>query len=150
MDPSDKYSIPTGVIKTKLATIYQMSFREKPEKPGRKLAVVWDSRFPLYKGFENRYSYIVTFASMNNLAGNHYHNKKNELFYPIVGDFKVILEDIQTKEREEIFLESSKNQVVHVKPKTAHVVISQSQTALLLVVASYPNNEEDEFEYILT
>lgn len=148
-DPMDVYSCPVKEIKTKLSRLFQMKVRETPEKPGRALEVVWDNRIPLVKGFENKYSYIVNFKIVGNAAGNHYHLKKQELLFPLIGSFRVILEDIQTKEREEIELDSSQHQTIYFPTKIAHVVIAQTNPAIFLVTANYPANEEDEFPYKL-
>mgnify|MGYP001567053970 CR=1 FL=1 len=148
-DPDDIYSTPIGTRQTNLSKIFLMKPRENPEKPGRKLSVVWDSRVPLVEGFENNYTYTVEFANIESVAGNHYHKKKKELFYPVVGDFDVILEDIETKEKEQLTLSSKDHRVLLVNPPTAHVVIAKTHPAILLVTATYPNNKEDEFKYIL-
>lgn len=146
----DKYSIPVDKTKTKLSFLFNMRVRETPEKPGRKLAIVWDSRTPLVDGFENKYTYTVTFAAIGNVAGNHYHNIKQELFYPALGKFKVILENTKTKEREEIELDSDKHQALYIPNKIAHVVIAKSNPAVFLVTASSPATDEDELTYRLT
>jgi len=148
-DPIDQYSKPVGETKTKLARVFTMSVREKPEKPGRSLAINWDQRSPLVEGFKNRYSYTVKLWIKGNLAGNHYHKRKKELFFPVVGDFIILLEDIDTKEDEEIKLCESEHQVIFIPTKVAHTVIAQSDNAVLLVVATYPGTEEDEFPYKL-
>lgn len=144
-DSSDYLSKSISDRTTKLTKIFEIPVRRNPEKPGRELIVVWDERIPLIADFENRYSYIVNFTKKGNIAGNHYHNNKRELFTPIMGSFKVVLENIETKEREEINLKYG--QILYIPPKTAHLVISNSKTASLYVSATYPNNEEDEFKY---
>ncbi len=148
-DPMDIYSKPVNETKTKLSRLFQMKVRETLDKPGRALGVVWDSRTPLVKGFENNYSYIVNFKVVGNAAGNHYHHKKQELLYPLLGSFKVILEDIQTKEREEIELNADQHQAIYFPPKIAHVIVAQTNPAIFIVTANYPASEEDEFPYKL-
>lgn len=146
-NPSDVYSHPLSVTQTKLATLFHMQARENPDKPGRSLRVAWDKRVPLVKDFENNYSYIVTFAGKGNVAGNHFHKKKHELFVPIIGDFIVLLEGTVTHEKEELSLSTNDYTIISVKPSTAHSVIAKSDIAVLLVVASSPNVEEDEFPF---
>ena len=148
-DPMDVYSKPIGVTKTKLTKIFKMKAREIPEKPGRSLVITWDKRLPLVEGFENSYSYLVTFAGKGNLAGNHYHKEKTELFTPVIGDFTIILEDIETKEREEITISTKDHPVVYIPKGIAHTVVADSDIAVLLVTASYPGTEGDEFPYKL-
>ena len=146
-DPADYLSQATQEKDTKLTKIFEIPIRRNPEKPGRELTVVWDERLPLIEGFENKYSYVVNFSEKGNHAGNHYHHHKEELFTPIVGKFTIILEDIETKEREEVKLE--RGQFIYIPPKTAHTVVSETEIASLYVSATYPNNEQDEFEYSL-
>lgn len=148
-DPMDIYSNPMKIIKTKLSQLFQMQVREAPEKPGRMLGVTWDSRIPLVKGFTNEYSYIVNFKLIGNAAGNHYHLKKQELLYPLIGSFKVILEDINTKEKEEFELNADLHQALYFPTKIAHVIIAQTNPAIFLITANYPASEEDEFPYEL-
>ena len=145
----DLYSKPISVKETKLTRIFQMQVRQKPEKPGRSLLVTWDARVPLVEGFENKYSYLVTFESKGNLAGNHYHEHKQELFSPVVGDLVVILEDIKTKERGELEISAKDHSVVYIPTRIAHTVVANSDIAVLLVTASYPGTEGDEFPYRL-
>jgi len=148
-DPMDAYSIPVTAEKTRLAQVFGMRPREKPEKPGRSLSVVWDGRKPLVEGFENRYSYTVTFEREGSCAGNHFHEEKRELFIPVVGNFRVLLEDVATKDKEEIRLETARHPVLLVRPGIAHAAIAESVPAVLLVLATYPASEEDEFAYKL-
>ena len=148
-DPMDVYSSPVCSLKTKLATIFEIKPRQIPEKPGRSLSVIWDKRIPFIKGFENNYDYIVSFEKSGEKAGNHYHQSKQELFVPVVGKFKVILEDIKTKVREDIFLKNNDYQILYIPPQIAHVVVAESETCSLLVLATFPNNQSDEFSYQL-
>jgi len=148
-DPMDVYSSPVRQIKTKLATIFEIKPRQVPEKPGRSLSVIWDKRVPFVKGFQNNYDYIVSFEKSGEKAGNHYHHSKQELFVPIIGQFKIVLEDINTQVREEIFLSSNDHQIVYVPPQIAHVVVAESEICSLLVIATFPNNLSDEVSYQL-
>lgn len=143
------YSTPTEVIKTKLSQLFQMKVRENSQKPGRTLAVVWDSHMPLVKGFQNQFSYVVNFKVIGNTAGNHYHLRKQELLYPLIGSFKVILEDITTREKEEFELNANQHQVLYLPTKIAHAIVAQTNPAICLITATYPANEADEFPYKL-
>lgn len=146
-DPMDTFSKPLKSKKTKLATLFYFNPRKIPEKPGRSLSVIWDKRCPFVDGYENNYQYIVNFDKSGEKAGGHYHHDKQELFIPLVGQIKVVLEDITTKEKEEIILDSGDQSVLYIKPPLAHVVISQTELCSLLVIATYPNNLMDEFPY---
>jgi dTDP-4-dehydrorhamnose 3,5-epimerase-like enzyme len=149
-DPMDQYSVPLESQETKLGHLFKLQPRQKPEKPGRTLKVLWDERSPLIEGFQNRYSYIVSFDSEGNTAGNHYHEKKQEIFIPLEGVLRVVLENIETKEREEVEISSSEHLAFFVPSRIAHAVTSKSESAILLVTASSAGTEEDEFPYPLT
>jgi hypothetical protein len=146
-DPMDTYSSPIEIKKTKLSRIFSMKPREIPEKPGRSLSVAWDSRIPLVPNFKNRYSYIVTFDGIGNIAGNHYHVKKEELFIPIEGRLKIMLEDRRTKEKEQITISAKEHKIIYIPTNIAHVVMADSNPAILLVIATYPDSKEDELKY---
>lgn len=146
-DPIDTYSTPIKVEDTKLSKIFIMAVRENAEKPGRALAAVWDIRVPLLPQFINNYSYTVTFKYAGNIAGNHYHKIKQELLYPISGNMTVGFEDINSKIKEEIKLETDKHQVLYIPTNIAHAIRSDSETAIFLVLASRPGVESDEIPY---
>jgi hypothetical protein len=147
-NPLDLYSIPIKEIKTKLTKMFAMKVRD--QKTGREMGIVWDSRKPLIEGFENKYSYIINFKVVGNTAGNHYHNTKQELLYPLIGSFRIILEDIKTKQREEIEVHASEHKVLYFPTQIAHAVIAQTMPAIILVTASFAPKLEDEIEYKLT
>ena len=134
------------INKTKLSKIFTRQVRESPEKPERYITDVWDIRKPLLKGFENNYSYIVTFREKGNIAGNHYHEKKQELIYPIMGTFTVVLENIESKEREEMSLETTKHQIIYFPTRIAHVIRAETKNAVFLVVTTSAE-EEDAIYY---
>ncbi len=145
----DPFSKPIKTIQHKLATQFFFEPRRNPKKPGREILVNYDSRFPLVEDFELRYSYSVRFYEAGNTAGNHYHHHKKELFIPTVGDFVVTLEDIETKVRETIELKSSENSMLFVNTPIAHAVTSSQAGSLLLVFASSPNTDADQYDYSL-
>ena len=145
----DRYSTPVRHKKTALAELFVMPERAKPEKPGRAVTVTWDARQPLLPGFINRYSYVVRFTQRGGQAGNHYHRQKHELYFAVRGKFRVVLEDMQSKQREEFTLQEGDNTFLYVKPPVAHVVVSESASDVLLVIASSPEVTTDEFAYPL-
>jgi quercetin dioxygenase-like cupin family protein len=146
-DPLDAYSVPAEVQPTKLATVITLKVRAKPQKPGRSVTVVWDERSPLLKQFTNRYSYVVRFDKKGDKAANHYHRIKQEMYHAAHGAFKVILEDVVTKEREELRLQAGDNRCIYVPPGVAHVVIAQTNDDVLLVTASHHEATADELPY---
>lgn len=149
-DPLDEYSKPISERATKLTKVFTLRERAKPEKPGRTVSVVWDERLPLVEDFKNRYSYVVRFTQQHGKAGNHYHKRKQEIYYALHGEFTVVLENIATKEREELHLKAGDNQCIYVPAFIAHVVISQTDDDALLVVASHPEASVDEMPYKVT
>ncbi len=146
-DPMDIYSTPIEINETKLSKIFTMKVRDTPDKPGRILAVIWDERSPLISGFSNKYSYTVKLKTVGNMAGNHFHKIKQELFYPIQGSFTVGLEDVSSKEREEIKMGANKNQALYFPIAIAHVIRAESDNAIFLIVASSPSILDDELPY---
>ncbi len=148
-DPIDVYTKPINATETKLSRIFKMQARRTTAKPGRSLLVTWDARLPLIDGFINKYSYLVSFDNRGNVAGNHYHEQKRELFCPVVGDFIVLLEDIKTKKHEEIKLSAKDCSVIFIQTRIAHTVVADSDGAVLLVTANHPGTEADEFPYKL-
>ena len=148
-DPMDRYSHPIETKNTKLTRIFIFERREKSEKPGRSLVVVWDERFPIIKGFIPHYSYVVKFKKAGNFAGDHYHEVKRELIIPLAGRFEILLENIKSKVWENIMIDAddSQSKTVYVPPQISHTVIAQTDGAILLVLATSPNTQNDEFRY---
>lgn len=150
IDPMDIYSQPRSEQETKLAKLFSLRPRQILQKPGRSLLVLWDYRLPLIQRFKNNYSYAVTFFFKGSTAGNHYHQKKREIFYPLLGDFRVMLEDIRTKQKEELAIKTMNHSALYIPTGIAHAVISKSDSAILLVTASRPSAQNDELEYPLS
>lgn len=141
-----KYSIPI-IRKTKLSKIFTLQARENPEKPGRSIVDVWNISKPLLKNFKNNYSYIIILRDKGNIAGNHYHEKKQELIYPIRGSFTVVLENIESKEREEISLKASKHQAAYCPIGIAHTIRAETKNATFLVITTSTETEGDAIYY---
>ena len=146
-NPMDEYSHPISVKDTKLGRLFVLKAREKPERPGRSLRVIFDSRFPLIENFKSEYLYTVTFDKKGDQAGNHYHKVKSELFYPVAGKLEVHLQNPKNKEHEIIELKAENHVALSVQPGIAHKVIAKDHNAILMVIASAPNVEADEFPY---
>lgn len=139
--------------------------RLNKKKPGRELIVHHDQRFPLINGFRPDYIYTVDFQSKGVWAGNHYHKLKHEIFIPLAGEFLVMTQDVQSNEyrgckisahadrkTSEKFADfpSDSERVVHnlyIRTMLAHKVICESDQGILLVLATSPNNDGDEFPY---
>ena len=145
----DQYSVPASKRSTKLATIYKLNPRDRKDKPGRILKVVWDARKPLKEGFVNKYSYVVFFKSSGSVAGNHYHKIKHELFTPLVGEFSIFLENTKTRKKEKILMDSNLHEVIYIQVGIAHAVRAETKGAVLLVTATSPGVEADEIAHKL-
>lgn len=148
-DPANRFSFPKGVENTLVAKKFCFEPRENPEKPGRSLRVIFDARFPFVDGFHPRYMYSVSFEKAGNKAGNHYHVKKNEIFFPLSGQFEIHMARIKDGEKETVELSSENHEALFVESGIAHKVVAKSNDAILLVLASDPNVESDEFPYIV-
>lgn len=148
-DPMDQFSLPVKKEKTRLGELLTLSVRKRDDKPGRALSVIWDERVPLIDGFTNRYSYFVTFEKKGSVAGNHYHLKKQEIYFPLVGEFTVTLENPETKDKEEVTLKTQDHTAIFVPAGVAHAIRSESDVAILLVIATSPQVDRDEFEYLI-
>lgn len=64
-NPMDMFSIPISHEDTKLGKIFMLHERRNPQKPGRGLLVIHDSRQPLIPDFTPAYSYRVHFDHSN-------------------------------------------------------------------------------------
>lgn len=151
-DAMDRYSMPLERFKTAsgLGELIRMPVRDAPEKPGRKLQVLFDDRNPIIDGFTYRYGYQVTFTGAGNLAGNHFHLQKNELFRPAVGAVRVILQSRdEPVVREEIEMHHSDNSWLHVPAGIIHTVVAATDNAVLLVMADHPGLKSDEYPFEL-
>jgi len=144
-DSLDQYSLPVKSELTKLSTIYWLNSRDS--KKGRRFTPVYDQRFPLK--FRMEYGYISKFLEKNNASGNHYHLVKQEILIPLQGEFEIRLEDIKTKDKEMIKLNSEENKAIYIKTGISHKIVSKDTTGILLVLASAPSSLQDEFEYLI-
>jgi quercetin dioxygenase-like cupin family protein len=139
-------SRPLKMIKCRFGTLFFLRPRRNPQKPGRVLVVAFDERLPLVKRFKCYYVYYVHFLKQGNIAGNHYHRKKNEIFVPVSGNFKVDLERVRPYSiREHIGLHPY--QALHIPHGIAHRVEAVNDNAVLVVLATSPNDEDDEFHF---
>jgi oxalate decarboxylase/phosphoglucose isomerase-like protein (cupin superfamily) len=129
---------------TSLAKIFTTQIRTKP---GKTKEVMWDAQGNPIPGFAINYTYSVNFDETNIKAGDHYHRQKHELYSAMHGEFHVVIEDTKTKTREEHTLKAGDGQLIYVKPPLAHVVVSKTPGAVLLVMANAPDVDSDTFPY---
>lgn len=88
-------------------------------------------------GFEDEISADIgeiyfTAAIPGQVKGKHYHIKANEWFTLIVGKAVLVLEDVNTKERMELVLDSQSPQTVHIPPLVAHAVENRYNSDFIL------------------
>ncbi len=143
-----QYSNPLRVEKTKFATLYYMSERNIPSRPGRTLNVAFDMALPYVDGFQLNYIYWVTLLHKGAAAGNHYHHKKTEIFCPLLGEMTVALKHPETQETESITLSTSEHTRLYVPTGISHKVVCQSEQAILLVLAN-SHNDGDEVACVI-
>ena len=147
MDAMDQFSKPLKTEETKLGIKFTLNPRRRAEKAGRELLVTYDERWPMVEGFECKYSYFVRFLKAGNVAGKHYHESKHEIMVPIMGKFEFKLEDIETKETDQFELDAADNQAFYVRARVSHSVQSIEEGGVMLVLASSPNSNGDEYPY---
>lgn len=148
-DFKTQYVKPLRMKKTKCARLFFMRPRIGEKTPGRALHVAFDKTLPIVPGFGARYIYWVHFFKSNDVAGNHFHHKKLELFYPVRGNFTVHLEHPVTHKKETIRLKEKQHHVLFIPTFLAHTVVAENAHALLLVVASSSDVEKDTFPYTI-
>jgi len=97
--------------------------------------------------------YFVTFERPNVVRGNHYHKKTYEWFGVAYGKLEVILEDVNTKERLRLILDSEDKKFVrlYIGPYVAHAFRNLTPTAVLLDYTNkeYDPNDTDRHPYVL-
>ncbi len=143
----DKYSEPFDCDVGNLGAKFFFDSRRNPDKPGRELIVPYDSRFPLMPDFAPSYIYSVRIFEKGSVAGNHYHKKKREIFFPLAGDFELFLESVQTHEKEKHSLNSLDNVAFFIPTEVAHAIVPKQDSGVFLVLATSPNTEDDEFRH---
>ena len=97
--------------------------------------------------------YLATIKK-GRIRGNHYHLNKREVFTVMSGKARVILEDIETKERREVMLDPSEDKVMRVEfgPGVAHAIESIGEQDLVVVAyndVQYDENKTDDIRYVL-
>ena len=95
------------------------------------------------------HSYLVSIEPGKTRA-KHYHNKKEEWLCICSGKIELTFEDIQTKKRETIILDSNSENydIIYIPPCVAHVVKDISRNkASVVIFSTTPEDPEDTFEY---
>lgn len=92
-------------------------------------------------------AYIDFIADSNAPRGNHYHKEKEESLYVIKGKLIAIYEDVQSKDREKIILDTG--DFVLVKSGCAHVYFPVEYTQLV-EFSALPFDAADTYKYIVS
>lgn len=96
--------------------------------------------------------YLVTSAP-GAVRGNHYHKKKEEWLVVIAGKQKVTLEDIHTKERKELLLDSTSEYLTRIRvgSNIAHSFRNIADSTSI-IVAYMPEiyDPSDQHEYVVS
>lgn len=97
--------------------------------------------------------YLATIKK-GHVRGNHYHLKKREVFTLMAGKARVILEDINSKERREVILDPTEDKVIKVEfgPGIAHAIESLGDQDAVIVSYNdiqYDENKTDDIRYVL-
>jgi len=95
--------------------------------------------------------YVATILP-GGVRGNHFHKKKLEWFTILNGKVRVLLEDVKTKKRKDLILDSSEAFLkrILIKNETAHVFKNISDSTVVLVVYSnkiYDPKNPDTYDY---
>lgn len=90
----------------------------------------------------------------NCIRGNHYHKTKDEFFTVMAGKFKVILEEVNTKERKEFLIDVDDKELIRIRvgKNVAHVLKNVSDKTAILVAYTteqYDTDKLDQEAYML-
>lgn len=93
--------------------------------------------------------YYVTFNKKGIIRGNHYHKNLREWLGIVQGRVLVLLEDVITKKRVEILLNSRLNnyQRLEIGPNIAHAIESLSPKSVLLNYCDKEWSPKDSHQY---
>lgn len=97
--------------------------------------------------------YVVTFAKIGVVRGNHYHKTKNEWFVVIRGEVEMRLVDIKSKESIDRIIngKGDEYQRIFVGKNIAHAFKSRKNNTLMVNYADKPYHMEnpDTYKYII-
>jgi len=81
----------------------------------------------------------ITMALPGEWRANHYHYKTAEWFTVFKGTAKVILEDVETKERAEVIIDAAAPKTIFAPAGIAHVFINISKAEEMILIAYAAN-----------
>jgi UDP-2-acetamido-2,6-beta-L-arabino-hexul-4-ose reductase len=80
----------------------------------------------------------------NVIRGNHYHKRKIEWFSVVKGTAKLVLEDNESKEREELIISDDKPAIIKILPNISHAIQNIGDDEMyLIVIANEVFNPDD-------
>jgi dTDP-4-dehydrorhamnose 3,5-epimerase-like enzyme len=88
--------------------------------------------------------FSITTAYPGYIKGNHYHTRKYEWFCVIRGKGKLILQDNETGQREDVFLNDDEPHLVMISPRITHAIENVGED--LLSVLIYIDEPFDELD----
>lgn len=94
--------------------------------------------------------FFISYSNPGVIRGNHYHTRKSEWFLIIKGTTKIVVEDIETKERAEMIVKAEDHKLVHMVPNKSHAmenIGNDEMVVLALVNEVFDQNDPDTFEY---
>ena len=78
------------------------------------------------------------------IRGNHYHKRKVEWFSVVKGKAKLVLEDNESKEREELILSDDEPAIIKILPNISHAIQNiRDDEMYLIVIANEVFNPDD-------
>lgn len=84
------------------------------------------------------------------IRGNHYHKHKVEWFSVVKGKAKLVLEDNESKEREELILSDEEPAIVKITPNMSHTIqnIGDDEMYLIVIVNEVFNPDDADTFYV--
>lgn len=101
---------------------------------------------------ESMKHFFVSYSKPGVVRGQHYHLGKIEWFLVVKGKAEIFMEDIESKERQSLKVESSNPQIVEMPIKVAHSIKNIGDEEMILVaIVNEPldENNPDTFPYKL-
>lgn len=81
---------------------------------------------------KNSKHFFISKSAPGVIRGNHYHENKSEWFVIIQGSCQIIVEDVQTKQRDEKTISSEDNVAIYMEPGKAHAFKNVGENEMIL------------------
>lgn len=121
----------------------------------RSLRKHFDNRGSLFDNIDpeivaNIKHFFISKSQPGIIRGNHYHTRKQEWFYIVEGRAKIVIEDIETKHREEIEIDADEGRILFIPSNKAHAMQNISNRELIILAfvnESFDPADPDTFIY---